>query len=156
MAANAPSPNGRVGSDIYGLFDKHLFSKNVIRRGSRNILFILTDGWVDYKPTRRDFDNSKSEIYYLSNEAHLRKKKLEHPNLKFHAPNDYKNDSLEIYVFGLSNSKGTLENNELHQLWEDWLFRMVGKGKYYVYDFNTGNSYDQDIFNILNPDNEKH
>jgi len=144
----------RIGSDIYGFLDKDLFSKNVIRNGSRNILFILTDGWVDYRPTRKYFDNSKSEIYYLSNEDSLRKKKLKHKNLQFNVPYDHKNDSLEIYVFGISNSYNTIENNELHKLWEYWLSSMVGEGKYRIYDFNKGDHFEQDIFIILNPKNE--
>jgi hypothetical protein len=144
----------RIGSDIYGFMDKDLFSKNVIRRGSRNVLFILTDGWVDYRPTRRDFDNSKSEIYYLSNEDSLRKKSLIYQNLQFNVPHDYKNDSLEIYVFGISNSYNTIENNDLHRLWETWLSRMVGDGKYRVFDFNKGDHFQEDIFKILDSKNE--
>lgn len=147
----------RLGSDIYGFIADDLQKDNVIRGGCRNILFILTDGWMDYRLTRKNYDNSKSEIYYISNEDSLRKKRdLYQNNLQFKNPHDFRNDSLEIYVFGLSNSNDPYhENKDLHKLWEDWLLRMVGKGRCSVFDFNKGYNFQDDIFKILNPLTEK-
>ncbi|WP_292011041.1 hypothetical protein [Chryseobacterium sp.] len=114
-----------VGSDIWGFFSNKV-KDYCIKDHHRNILFILTDGYMYH-------DNSKfsqgTETSYLTsnliNSLGLTtsnyKSKIEKEKLGFiKANDDLKN--LEVIVLGINPEKGNpFEEGVIRKYWEDWL-----------------------------------
>ena len=143
------------GSDIYSFLQgSEIDNKNVIRNDSRNILVLLTDGWLDYIPTRT---SSKSNfVTHISTDNELSGLKNKYgDSLNIKVSNTFINKNLEIYVFGLSKVGKVDENPLLKQIWDKWLNGIVGEDKFKVFNYQGGQGYSNDIFNILNPLTEK-
>lgn len=121
-----------VGSDIWGFF-KNKVSNYCIRHKHRNILFILTDGYM-YHRDSKFIEGSRSS--YLTSE-YLKKLKLNTSKYKeVMKQNDYgyvkANDNLsdlEVIVLGINPVKGNpFEGDVINEYWVKWLQEMKIKG----------------------------
>lgn len=129
------------GSDIFDFFKSNV-KDYCIKENHRNILFILTDGYMFMNKTQQINKNKKSN-YVLS--SHLAKwgfnsgnykSKLMNEGFGFQSPvTDL--DNLELFVIGL-NPQNNWELDVLIHYWEDWFYSMGvknfkdGDGKKYL------------------------
>jgi hypothetical protein len=123
-----------VGSDIYNFFQKKV--KNYcVSNNHRNILVILTDGYIYHVNSKYVSGNQSSYI----TPAYIKSKKLNTINFKadmvknkiglIPATTDLKN--LEVIVIGINPSKSNpFEEEVINQYWSDWLKAMGVKTFY--------------------------
>lgn len=126
-----------VGSDIWGFF-KSKVNDYCIKDKHRNILFILTDGYMFHKDSKFA-ENGKTS--YLTpelvkslklNDSDF-KTKINDKGLGFIKANDNLNN-LEVVVLGVNPEKGNpFEGDVIKTYWENWLSEMKVK-KYQVKD----------------------
>ncbi|WP_300487080.1 hypothetical protein [Flavobacterium sp.] len=117
-----------VGSDIWGFF-KNKVADYCIEENSRNILIILTDGYIFNKGS--ELKNGNRTNYLLSktirnnklNDA-MWKEKMDAGNFGFiKAANNLSN--LEVLVLGINpDTKNTNEEAVIIEYWEKWLKEM--------------------------------
>lgn len=116
------------GSDLFGFFKSNV--KNYcIMKGHRNILFILTDGYIYFKNRNKNKGSDNKSNFLLS--KNLIKwgftninyqKKLEEEGYGFQVPTKGLND-LEVYVIGIE-PKQDWELDVIDNYWTNWLKRM--------------------------------
>ncbi len=115
------------GSDIYDFF-KSKVKDYCIKENHRNILFILTDGYMYMSGT--NFKNSFNKSNYLLS-SNLTKwgfnsdnyqSKIENDGYGFHVPVTGL-DSLEVFVIGFA-PKNRWELDVLNSYWSSWLKEM--------------------------------
>lgn len=125
---SAIKDNFYVGSDTWRFF-KSKVKKYCIKNNYRNILVILTDGYMFYKGTITQDNNMTT---YLT-PALIKEKKLtsadfkaimKKSNLGF-IPATTGLNELEVLVLGINPSKGNpFEEDVISQYWSDWLKAM--------------------------------
>lgn len=117
-----------VGSDIWEFF-KNKVKDYCIKDNHRNILFILTDGYIYHKDSK--FSEGRKTSYLTPelikslklNSSDL-KSKIEENGLGFiKANNDLEN--LEVIVLGINPTKGNpFEGDVIKEYWENWFKEM--------------------------------
>lgn len=115
------------GSDIYGYFKSNV-KDYCIKPNHRNILFILTDGYMYWSGTNNKNSENKSN-YILSKEldkwgfnAKNYSTKISNEKYGFQVPvTDL--DNLEVFVIGLA-PKRNWELDVLNSYWSNWLKAM--------------------------------
>ena len=125
------------GSDIFGFFKSNV-KDFCIKKGQRNILFILTDGYEYYKGNSLDKDANNKSNYILSSSlkqwgfnASNYQTKLDKQDYGFKLPTTGLED-LEIYLIGIA-PKQSWEQDVLLHYWTNW-FEEMG-----VKNFQDGN-----------------
>jgi len=127
----AISSKAYVGSDIWGFF-KDKVEDYCVKPGHRNILFILTDGYMFHQDSKFVEGNRSS---YLTPEL-VRSLKLNTSKFKdIIVKNGYgfvrANDNLsnlEVVVLGINPAKGNpFEGDVIEQYWVNWLKEMKVK-----------------------------
>lgn len=121
-----------IGSDIWGFF-KNKINDYCIKPDHRNILFILTDGYMFYQSSKFMVGNKSS---YLTPEM-IRSLRLNTPDYKnqmqkkglgFVKANDNLNN-LEVVVLGINPAKGNpFEGDVINEYWNEWFKEMKVKG----------------------------
>lgn len=125
---SAIKDNFYVGSDTWRFF-KSKVKKYCIKNNYRNILVILTDGYMFYKGT---ITEDKNMTTYLTPEL-IKEKKLTGANFKdvmkksnlgfIPATNGL--NELEVLVLGINPSKNNpFEEDVINQFWSDWFKAM--------------------------------
>ncbi|MFY7845060.1 hypothetical protein [Chryseobacterium gambrini] len=113
-----------VGSDIWEFF-KNKVKDYCIKDNHRNILFILTDGYIYHKDSK--FSEGRKTSYLtpeliksLKLNSSDFKSKMEENGLGFiKANNDLEN--LEVIVLGINPTKGNpFEGDVIKEYWENW------------------------------------
>jgi len=141
-----------VGSDIWGFF-KNKVNDYCIKDKHRNILFILTDGYMFHKDSKFT-ENEKTS--YLTPELvkSLKlntsdfKTKITDKGLGFIKAND-KLTNLEIVVLGINPEKGNpFEGDVIKTYWENWLKEM-NVAKYQVKDADLPTNLEPIIKNVI-------
>jgi hypothetical protein len=124
-----------IGSDIWRFF-KNKVHDYCLKDGHRNILIIITDGYI-YHENSKFLDKNKSS--YIT-PLFIQSKKLTTANYKeiieknklgfIPATNNLQD--LEVIVLGINPSKGNpFEEDVINQYWADWFTAMKVK-KYYL------------------------
>ncbi|BEV05265.1 hypothetical protein [Chryseobacterium gambrini] len=117
-----------VGSDIWEFF-KNKVKDYCIKDNHRNILFILTDGYIYHKDSK--FSEGRKTSYLtpeliksLKLNSSDFKSKMEENGLGFiKANNDLEN--LEVIVLGINPTKGNpFEGDVIKEYWENWFKEM--------------------------------
>lgn len=120
--------NNYIGSDIWSFF-KNKIKDYCIEKEMRNILVIITDGYIYHENTLIKESNQRS---YLTPQVIRRlklstenwKSKFKNQNLGF-IPATNNLENLEILVLGVNPSKGnSYENDVINAFWEKWLLDM--------------------------------
>jgi hypothetical protein len=121
-----------IGSDIWGFF-KNKVSDYCIKSNHRNILFILTDGYMFHQDSKFREENKSS---YLTPEL-VKSLQLNTSKYKglildkgygFVKANDNLNN-LEVVVLGINPAKGNpFEGDVINEYWITWLKSMKVKG----------------------------
>lgn len=121
-----------VGSDIWEFF-KNKINDYCIKNDKRNILFILTDGYMYHKNTRFEEKNeNSSKTSYLTTKL-IKANNLNTSNFKdIIKKNGYgyvkANDNLtnlEVIVLGINPEKGNpFEESVIKEYWENWFKEM--------------------------------
>lgn len=117
-----------VGSDIWEFF-KNKVKDYCIKNDHRNILFILTDGYMYHENTK--FSEGSKTSYLtgkLINANHLTtsnfKEVIEKNKFGFVKANDHLNN-LEVIVLGINPEKGNpFEEAVIKEYWENWFKEM--------------------------------
>ncbi|MCJ8152936.1 hypothetical protein MKJ01_04055 [Chryseobacterium sp. SSA4.19] len=117
-----------VGSDIWGFF-KNQVKDYCIKENYRNLLFILTDGYIYHKDSK--FSEGKMTSYLtpeLIKSLRLNssdfKTKIQDKGLGFIKANDDL-DNLEVIVLGINPEKGNpFEEAVIKEYWENWFKEM--------------------------------
>lgn len=116
------------GSDIWGFF-KNKVNDYCIKPKHRNILFILTDGYMFHKDSKFMEGNKSSYITpdliksLKLNTSHY-KAQLEKTGYGFIKAND-KLDGLEVFVLGINPAKGNpFEGDVINKYWSNWFKEM--------------------------------
>jgi hypothetical protein len=124
-----------VGSDIWEFF-KNKVNDYCIKNDHRNVLFILTDGYLYHKDSK--FSDGKKTSYLTPelvkslklNSMDFKSKFLEN-NLGFIKANDNL-ENLEVIVLGINPVKGNpFEEGVIKEYWENW-FKEMGIKKYQI------------------------
>lgn len=141
-----------VGSDIWGFF-KNKVKDYCIKEKHRNVLFILTDGYMFHKDSKFT-ENEKAS--YLTPELvkSLKlntsdfKTKIDDKGLGFIKANDNLNN-LEIVILGINPEKGNpFESDVIKIYWENWLKEMNVK-KYQIKDADLPSNLEPLIKNTI-------
>jgi len=120
-----------IGSDIWGFF-KNKVNDYCIKPNHRNILFILTDGYMFHQDSKFMEGNKSS---YLTPELvkHLKlstsayKEQIQKNGYGFVKSNDNL-DNLEVVVLGINPAKGNpFEGDVISEYWINWLKEMKVK-----------------------------
>jgi len=141
-----------VGSDIWGFF-KNKVKDYCIKDKHRNILFILTDGYMFHKDSKFSEGNRTS---YLTPEL-IKSVKLNSSDFKtkigdkdfgFIKANDNL-DNLEVVILGINPEKGNPFEDEIIKIyWENWLKEMNTK-KYQIKDADLPSNLEPLIKNTI-------
>lgn len=124
-----------VGSDVWGFF-KNRVVDNCIDSSKRNILVILTDGYIYHKDSKR---NDKNLSSYLTPQS-IRNNKLTSNNWEEliasknygFIPLDIDLSDIEILVLGVNPSeKNKYDDEVIKKYWSNWLAAM-GVKKYAI------------------------
>jgi len=141
-----------VGSDIWGFF-KNKVKDYCIKDKHRNVLFILTDGYMFHKDSKFT-ENGKTS--YLTPELvkSLKlntsdfKTKIDDKGLGFIKANSSL-DNLEVIVIGINPEKGNpFEGDVIKTCWENWLKEMDVK-KYQIKDADLPSNLEPLIKNTI-------
>ena len=141
-----------VGSDIWGFF-KNKVNDYCIKDKHRNVLFILTDGYMFHKDSKFSEDHKTS---YLTPELVKSmklnksdfKNKIENENFGFIKANEGL-DNLEVIVLGVNPQKGSpFEGDVIKAYWENWLKEMNVK-EFQIKDADLPTNLEPIIKNIL-------
>lgn len=117
-----------VGSDIWEFF-KNKVKDYCIKDEHRNVLFILTDGYIYHKDSKF---SEGSKTSYLTPElvksfnlnSSDYKAKIQDKGLGFVKANDDL-ENLEVIVLGINPAKGNpFESDVIKEYWENWLKEM--------------------------------
>lgn len=116
------------GSDLFGFFKSNV-KDFCIKKNYRNVLFILTDGYVYFKGRSPSKDADNESNFLLSKSlkqwgftVNNYEGKLEKEGYGFQVPTKGLSN-LEVYVIGLEPSQ-SWELDVLHWYWKDWLKNM--------------------------------
>ncbi|MGC1630576.1 MAG: hypothetical protein WA749_00550, partial [Gelidibacter sp.] len=125
---SAIADNNYIGSDIWRFF-KNNVKDYCIEEGHRNILVVLTDGYLYHKDNKIKESNSTTylrpqDIRYFKLNTSNWKDKLEQGNYGFIVPRtDLEN--LEVLVLGINpDTKNPYEQDVITLYWENWLSAM--------------------------------
>lgn len=120
-----------VGSDIWGFF-KNKVPDYCIKPKHRNILFILTDGYMFHQDSKF-MEGSKSSFLTpkLVNALKLNtsnfKNLIKTNGYGYVKANDYL-DNLEVFVLGINPAKGNpFEGDVIYEYWANWFKEMKVK-----------------------------
>lgn len=141
-----------VGSDIWEFF-RNKIKDYCIKNDHRNILFILTDGYMYHKDTTFSQDNKTS---YLTSKL-IKANKLTAPDFNniikdnkygFVKANDDLNN-LEVIVLGINPEKSNpFEEAVIKEYWENWFKEMKIK-KFQIKSADLPSNLDPIIKNII-------
>lgn len=117
-----------VGSDIWEFF-KNKVKDYCIKDDHRNVLFILTDGYIYHKDSK--FSEGQKTSYLtpelvksLKLNSSDFKTKMQDKNLGFVKANDDL-ENLEVIVLGINPAKGNpFEADVIKEYWENWFTEM--------------------------------
>lgn len=117
-----------VGSDIWEFF-KNKVKDYCIKDEHRNVLFILTDGYIYHKDSKFS-EGSKTSyltpelVKSLNLNSSDYKAKIQDKGLGFVKANDDL-ENLEVIVLGINPAKGNpFESDVIKEYWENWLKEM--------------------------------
>ena len=141
-----------VGSDIWGFF-KNKLKDYCIKEKHRNVLFILTDGYMFHKDSK--FSEGKKTSWLtpeLVKSMKLNtsdfKTKIDDKGLGFIKANDNL-DNLEVVILGINPEKGNPFEDEVIKIyWENWLKEMNIK-KYQIKDADLPSNLEPLIKNTI-------
>jgi hypothetical protein len=141
-----------IGSDIWGFF-KNKATDYCLEDKARNILVLLTDGYIYHKDNKR---NEKNLSSYLTPQT-IRtnqltnsnwKAKMEKDNFGF-IPIDADLSNLEILVLGINPSKKNQYDDEvIKKYWKDW-FSKMGVKKFQIKNASLPSNMDKIINNFI-------
>lgn len=141
-----------IGSDIWGFF-KNKLEDRCIQKNQRNILIILTDGYMYYQNNKIDEGNSSNYVTPQKIKSFgLTKsnwKQVMSKN-KISILSTGKNFSnLEVLVLGLNpDTKNVYELDVMNELWSNW-FNEMGIKKYKIKTADLPSDMDQIITNFI-------
>jgi hypothetical protein len=127
-----------IGADIYGFF-KYKAQNQCVKKGYKNILVILTDGYIYYK------DNAQSEGHIYT---YITPKTLNDPTSKMKVPDVSGLNDLHVLMLE-TNPTDLKKFDRMHDVISDWLKGM------HINDFYIGQTDDnisntqKDIDNFL-------
>ncbi|MCZ4224959.1 hypothetical protein [Pedobacter rhodius] len=143
-----------LGSDIWGFF-KNKVNDYCIKPNRRNILFILTDGYMFHQDSKFKQGNKSS---YITPEF-IKSLKLNSPNYKelmqkkgygFIKANGNLNN-LEVFVLGINPAKkNPFERDVISEYWNNWLKEMNVKNNV-IKLADLPSNLDQVIQKYINP-----
>jgi hypothetical protein len=144
--------NNFIGSDIWGFF-KNRVEDFCIEKESRNILILLTDGYIYHKDSKRNEENLSSyvtpqtiRVNDLINSNW--KTKIEEGNFGF-IPINIDLSNLEVLVLGINPSKKNQYDDEvIKKYWSDWLSKMSVK-KFELKNSNLPSNMDKIINDFI-------
>jgi len=143
-----------LGSDIWGFF-KNKVNDYCIKPNHRNILFILTDGYMFHQDSKFKQGTKSS---YITPEF-IKSLKLNTPNYKeLIQKNGYgfikANDNLykiEVVILGINPAKGNpFERDVISEYWNNWFKEMKVKN-YLIKPSDLPSNLDQVIQEYINP-----
>lgn len=124
-----------IGSDTWGFFNSKVEQLSLIRSKTnrdKNVIVILTDGYMYYQPNKIDFSNNSSN--YITTALINSKYKLKTPDfnqiikskqIKIEPLLNKNFSNLKVLVLGLNPEKGNpYEQQILETLWKNWLLSM--------------------------------
>lgn len=141
-----------IGSDIWGFF-KNKLEDRCIQKNQRNILIILTDGYMYYQNNKIDEGNSSNYItpQKIKNLGLTKSnwKQIMSKN-KISILSTGKNFSnLEVLVLGLNpDTKNVYELEVMNELWSNW-FNKMGIKKYKIKTADLPSDMDQIITDFI-------
>lgn len=124
----AMADNNYVGSDVWGFF-KNRVVDNCIESNKRNILVILTDGYVYHKDSKRKKENLTSYLtpqFTRNNKLNSNKWEELVTSKKYgFIPLDIDLSNLEVLVVGINPSKKNKYDDEvIKKYWSNWFIAM--------------------------------
>jgi hypothetical protein len=141
-----------VGSDIWGFF-KNKVKDYCIKEKHRNVLFILTDGYMFHKDSKFSEGNKTS---YLTPELVKSMKlntsdfktKINDGNFGFIKANDDLGN-LEVIIIGINPEKGNpFEGDVIKTYWQNWMKEMNIR-KYEIKEADLPSNLDPVIRNLI-------
>lgn len=144
---------GYAGSDIWRFFEQHV-KDYCIDDCHRNILVILTDGYMFYNESKMDSANRTS---YLTPKS-LSRLKLDKPSWKeeidkrdlgfIPATTDLNN--LEVLVIGIKGQNGPYAQNIIEAYWRKWFVEMgIQRSNIKVKNVDIPSSIEKVIFDFI-------
>lgn len=145
--------DGYPGSDTWGFFKNHV-KDYCIEECRRNILVVLTDGYLYHETNLRKNENQTS---YLTPQLLTRlklnksnwKEEMENRNLGFIAATNGL-ENLEVLIIGIQsqNQKNPYAQEILETYWSEWLAKM-GVKKYKIKNADLPSNMEKVITNFI-------
>lgn len=141
-----------IGSDIWKFFKKKV-QDNCIKDGYRNILVIITDGYMYHKDSKYLIHNKSTFI----TPEFIKSRKLTSPDYKAiieknkmgFIPATTNLQNLEVIVLGINPSKqNPFEEDVINQYWSDWFKEMKVK-KFHIKSADLPTDLDPIIQKII-------
>ncbi len=117
-----------VGSDTWDFFNTKLKDYNIIRSGYRNVLVLLTDGYMFYGPTAECIQNqcnyiTSEKIKSLGLNVNNWQQVLETKKIGI-KPASNNLSELKVLVLGINPSNSKYDKAILNRLWSNWFTSM--------------------------------
>ncbi|MFY0631178.1 MAG: hypothetical protein JXR05_12410 [Flavobacteriaceae bacterium] len=151
---DAKAANKYLGSDIWGFFKYHI-KDYCIDECHRNILVILTDGYMYHKNMIKTKENQTSYItpksmYRLGLNKSDWREVMKNKNLGF-IPIENKLNDLEVLVIGVEsdNEKNPYARDILEKYWSNW-FDTMNIRNYKIKSADIPSSIEKVIFDFIN------
>lgn len=149
---SAINDNNYVGSDTWGFFQNKV-KDYCIKEDHRNVLILLTDGYMYHENTKRSDKNRTSFLtpnvirsFHLDNKNW--KSRMESEDYGF-IPATSGLENLEVLVLGINpNPKNAYEGDIIQEYWSKWLGEM-GINKYEIKESALPANMEQVIENFL-------
>lgn len=141
-----------IGSDIWRFF-KNNVKDYCVKDNHRNILVIITDGYMYHQNSKFTEKNKSSYI----TPSFIQAKKLTNSNYKYlieknrlgFIPATDNLQDLEIIVLGINPSKkNPYENDVINQYWSDW-FKTMSVRKFYLKNTDLATNLEPVILKII-------
>ena len=154
LARNASKGGEYPGSDTWGFFKNHI-DDYCIETCSRNILVILTDGYLYHEANLRDEKNGKTSYLTPNLLTKLKldksdwKEEMKRKNLGF-IPATSGLDDLEVLVLGIqsNNDDNPYAKDIIQTYWENWLQEM-GVKKFKIKNNDLPSHIEKVIFDFI-------
>lgn len=141
-----------IGSDIWGFF-KNKLEDRCIQKDQRNILIILTDGYMYYQNNKINEGNSSNYITpqkiksFGLTKSNWRQVMTKNKISILSTGKNFSN--LEVLVLGLNpDTKNVYELDVMNELWSNW-FNKMGIKKYKIKTADLPSDMDQIITNFI-------
>lgn len=155
LYANAIKDNKFIGSDIWDFFSNKISAYNIVKPEYKNVLVILTDGYMLYMPSKISNGGESNFISSKRNQdlglnTNDWEKKMNSNNIRL-TPASNSLTNLRVLLIGINpEGSNVYEKLVLRKYWSDWFNAMgIDKNNYQILDNDLPSNLEETIENFI-------